>query len=74
MTNKEKTIYARYVIELFEDDIDGRAGVGIKDHKYISDSIPKDKQKAVKYVINKISSNFPLLLLSMADTKKRTLQ
>lgn len=66
----KKNVYARYVIELFDDNINGRSGIGVQNYTDISDNIPMDKRKVINYLFKKITDGFPLLLFSISDDAK----
>lgn len=67
MKNKLKKIYGRFTVEIFDDD----EALGLKDTVSINENTPERYKKAVKTILTTLSEEYPLLVISKADTVQK---
>lgn len=64
MKNKLKEKYGRFTVEIFDDN----GTLELKDTVSINENMPERYKKAVKTILTTLSEEYPLLVISKADT------
>lgn len=71
---KKQKVYGRYILELVEDNINGRSAIGMHVKHEIDERTPKEIQVAVKRVLDAMRANTLAIMMRISDEEKGRLQ